>query len=113
MGSTLFRDRQARSSALAALGTLHPWAFGSLNRVDSLDSVSNYYLEVTFYTPLSSLWQHHYCVVKALWFACGLQKNVNSLMKPTSSVQQLIVHKPECSGLVDHELSGSRLTSCL
>ena len=43
MGSTLFRDPQARSSALAALGTLQPRAFGSLNRVDPLDSVSNYY----------------------------------------------------------------------
>ena len=50
-----------------------------------------------------------YCVVKPL-FACGLQKNVNSLMKPTSSVQQLVVHKPECrTGLVAHEPSGSRL----
>ena len=44
MGSTLFRDPQARSSALAALGTLQPRAFGSLNRVDPLDSVSNYYI---------------------------------------------------------------------
>ena len=44
MGSTLFRDPQALSSALAALGTLQPRAFGSLNRVDPLDSVSNYYL---------------------------------------------------------------------
>ena len=46
MGSTLFRDPQARSSALAALGTLQPRAFGSLNRVDPLDSVSNYYLSL-------------------------------------------------------------------
>ena len=44
MGSTLFRDPQARSSALAALGTPQPRAFGSLNRVDPLDSVSNYNL---------------------------------------------------------------------
>ena len=43
MGS---RDPQARSSALAALGSLQPRAFGSLNRVDPLDSVSNYYLVV-------------------------------------------------------------------
>ena len=35
---------QARSSALAALGSLQPRAFGSLNRVETLDSVSNYYL---------------------------------------------------------------------
>ena len=35
---------QARSSALATLRTLQPQAFGSLNRVDPLDSVSNYYL---------------------------------------------------------------------
>ena len=44
MGSTLFRDPQARSSALAVLGTLQPQTFGSLNRVDPLDLVSNYYL---------------------------------------------------------------------
>ena len=44
MGSTLFRDPQARSSALAAYGTLQPRALGSLNRVDPLDSVSNYYI---------------------------------------------------------------------
>ena len=44
MGSTLFRDPQARSSALAALGMLQPRAFGSLNCVDPLDLVSNYYL---------------------------------------------------------------------
>ena len=40
----LFRDPRARSSALAALGTLQPRALGSLNRVDPLDSVSNYYV---------------------------------------------------------------------
>ena len=44
MVSTLFRDPQARSSALAALGTLQPRAFGSLNHVETLDSVSNYYI---------------------------------------------------------------------
>ena len=44
MVSMLFRDPQARSSALAALGTLQPQAFGSLNRVETLDSASNYYL---------------------------------------------------------------------
>ena len=44
MVSTLFRDPQARSSALAALGTLQLRAFGALNRVETLDSVSNYYL---------------------------------------------------------------------
>ena len=40
MVSTLFRDPQAWSSALTALGTLQPQAFGSLNRVETLDSVS-------------------------------------------------------------------------
>ena len=45
MVSTLFRDPQAFSSALAALGTLQPQAFGSLNRVETLDSASNYYVE--------------------------------------------------------------------
>ena len=44
MGSTLFRDPQARGSTLAALGTLQPQAFGSLKSVEPLDSVSNYYL---------------------------------------------------------------------
>ena len=44
MVSTLFRDPQARSSALAALGTPQPRAFGSLNRVETLDSASNYYV---------------------------------------------------------------------
>ena len=43
LGSTLSRNPQARSSALAALGTLQPQAFGSLNRVDHLDSVSIIY----------------------------------------------------------------------
>ena len=45
MGSTLFRDPQARSSALAPLGTPQPRAFGSLNRVDPLDSASNLYID--------------------------------------------------------------------
>ena len=44
MGSMLFRDPQARGSALAALGTLQPQAFGSLKSIEPLDSVSNYYI---------------------------------------------------------------------
>ena len=44
MVSTLFRDPQALSSDLASLGTLQPRAFESLNRVETLDSASNYYL---------------------------------------------------------------------
>ena len=44
MVSTLFRDPQVRSSALAAFRTLQPRAFGSLNRVETLDSASNYYV---------------------------------------------------------------------
>ena len=44
MVSTLFRDPQALSSDLASLGTLQPRAFGSLNRVETLDSASNYYI---------------------------------------------------------------------
>ena len=54
MVSTLFRDPQARSSALAALGTLQPQAFRSLNRVETLDSVSNYYVELLA-TPLATV----------------------------------------------------------
>ena len=46
MVSTLFRDPQARNSALAALGTLQPRAFRSQNCVETLDSVSNYYLDL-------------------------------------------------------------------
>ena len=56
MGSTLFRDPQARSSALAALGTLQPRALRSLNRVDPLDSVSNYYIAIALFDPL---WAFH------------------------------------------------------
>ena len=33
-------------STLATLGTLQPRAFRSLNHVDTLDSVSNYYLVI-------------------------------------------------------------------
>ena len=47
MVSTLFRDPQALSSDLASLGTLQPRAFGSLNRVETLDSASNYYIAGT------------------------------------------------------------------
>ena len=36
MVSTLFRDPQVLSSALAALGTLQPRAFRSLNHVETL-----------------------------------------------------------------------------
>ena len=52
MGSMLFRDPQALSSALAALGMLQPRAFGSLNRVDLLDLVSNYYVVPLLFTLL-------------------------------------------------------------
>ena len=45
MGSTLFRDPQALSSTLTALGMLQPRTFGSLNHVDPSDSVSNYYIK--------------------------------------------------------------------
>ena len=51
MVSMLFRDPQAQSSTLAALGTLQPWSFGSLNRVETLDSVSNYYIVAPTLTP--------------------------------------------------------------
>ena len=44
MVSMLFIDPQALSSALAALGTLQPRAFGSLNHIETLDLASNYYL---------------------------------------------------------------------
>ena len=47
MGSMLFRDPQSRSSTLAMLGTLQPRAFRTLNRVDPLDSISNYHIKLT------------------------------------------------------------------
>lgn len=50
-GSTLLRDPQALNSTLTALGTLQPLAFESLNRVDPLDSVSNYYIVTWYYFP--------------------------------------------------------------
>ena len=43
MGSTVFRNPRALSSALTALGTLQPRALGFLNTVDPLDTVSNCY----------------------------------------------------------------------
>ena len=45
MVSLLFRDPQALS-ALVALGTLQPPAFGSLNCVETLDLAFNYYIMV-------------------------------------------------------------------
>ena len=44
MGTKRFSNPQALSSALAALGTLQPRAFGLLNRLDPLVLASNYYL---------------------------------------------------------------------
>ena len=59
MGSTLFRDPQTLSSTLAALGMLQPLAFESLNRVDSSDSVSNYYIvHVCTCTCMCTSWYH-------------------------------------------------------
>ena len=64
MGSTLFRDPQALGSALAALGTLQPRAFRSLNHVDPLDSVSNYYIDLHFLTTESD---KHMCLLTRLY----------------------------------------------
>ena len=53
MVSTLFRYPQALSSTLASLGMLQPRAFGSLNRVETLDSTSNYYVvHILVVTPV-------------------------------------------------------------
>ena len=49
MVSTIFRDPQGLSSTLAALGTLQPRVFGSLNRVETLDLASNYYVVIQMY----------------------------------------------------------------
>ena len=43
MGSTLFRNPRALSSALTTLGSLQPRAIGFLNRVDPSDLAPNYY----------------------------------------------------------------------
>ena len=48
MVSTLFRDPQAQSSALAVLGMLQPQAFKSLNCIETLDLASNYYLDYMY-----------------------------------------------------------------
>ena len=46
MGSTAFRDPQALSSTLTALGSPKLKAFRSLNTVEPLVSVSNYYIDL-------------------------------------------------------------------
>ena len=50
MGSMGFRNPQALSNALAALGTLQPRAFGFLKPIDPMVSVSNLYLEYSVTT---------------------------------------------------------------
>ncbi len=45
MGTTGFRNPQALSSALTALGTLQPRAFGFLNPVVPLVLLSNLYVD--------------------------------------------------------------------
>ena len=55
MVSTLFRDPQTRSSALTALETSQPRAFGSLNRIETLDSTSNYYVDSVVISDSSSV----------------------------------------------------------
>ena len=45
MVSSLFRDPQTQSSVLALLGMLQPQAFGSLDRVQTLELASNYHLD--------------------------------------------------------------------
>ncbi len=42
-----FKGPQAFSSALTALGTLQPQAFGPLKCIETSNSSSNYYLEFT------------------------------------------------------------------
>ena len=69
MVSTLFRDPQAQSSVLNALGTLQPRAFGSLNRVESLDSVSNYYLVTPRnFVKINETLMHNYALTLSMVF---------------------------------------------
>jgi len=49
MESTLFRNPQALSIALAPLGSPKPQALWFLNSVDPLVSASNYYLVIGWY----------------------------------------------------------------
>ena len=49
-GAKRFSNPQALSSALTALGTLQPWAFGLLNHLVPLVLASNYYLEMRPYS---------------------------------------------------------------
>ena len=51
MGTKRFSNPQALSSALAALGTLQPRAFGLLNRLVPLVLASNYYV-ASYYTSV-------------------------------------------------------------
>ena len=53
VGSMVFRDLQALSSALAALGTLQPRPFVSLNTIEPLVSLSNYYQQKYVWTEPS------------------------------------------------------------
>ena len=78
MGSTVFRNPRALSSALAALGTLQPRALGFLNTVDPLDTVSNCYIDsnyiavnnMTLYIHITLISLHMYVCVAAAWL-CG------------------------------------------
>ncbi len=54
LGSTVYRNPQALSSALATLGSLQPRAFRFLYTVNPLLSVSNYYIATITVRVLSS-----------------------------------------------------------
>ena len=73
MGSTLFRDPQALSSTLASLGMLQPRAFGSLNRIDPLDSVCNYYILCVCVHTHTAGALHHYNNQINTNFMCGTE----------------------------------------
>ena len=77
MGSTVFRNPRALSSALASLGTLQPRALGFLNTVDPLDTVSNCYIDLQndgSFVPFES-------VLAKLWFA-----RINHSIRPRRDV---------------------------
>ena len=62
---------QAPSSALAALGTPQPGAFGFLNNVDPLVSLSNYYILLFHSHAVNMLIVLHYQLDNDLYLIFG------------------------------------------
>ena len=106
MGSTVFRNPRALSSALAALGTLQPRALGFLNTVDPLDTVSNCYIDIKIGSdPLvgakmstdgTCLDTWHVNVTPQVWVSqccCNHQGVPKALLALTPEIKVLRQHK--------------------